>query len=118
MTAFCETPISVLGFFDNDEGAWSAVALEFDLWGYGDTKEESLEELKDAIEMQVSFSEFKENPDLLLHPALPMYFRMFAQAAESSLRANASHQEAEENTFTGGFPFPRFQDNNNNFAIG
>ncbi len=67
--------------------------------------------------MQMSFSEFKDNPELLLHPALPMYYRIFAQTAESSLRANASHQAVEGNTFAGGFPFSHFQ-NNNNFAIG
>ena len=115
MTGFCETPINVLGFFNEDDGVWSVVALELDLWGFGDSKEESLQELVEIIEMQVNFSEYKENPELLLHPAPAMYFRMHAQASENALRANAFHREQEEDTFAGGIPFPQFQ-NNHNFA--
>jgi len=50
MNEICETPINILGFFNENEGVWSAVALELDLWGYGETKEESIEELVEMIQ--------------------------------------------------------------------
>ncbi|VAW63651.1 hypothetical protein MNBD_GAMMA10-2973 [hydrothermal vent metagenome] len=102
MNEICETPINILGFFNENEGVWSAVALELDLWGYGETKEESIEELVEMIQAQQSFSEFKENPDLLLRSAPAMYFHMYAQAHEEALRANIRHEKIERDTFAGG----------------
>ncbi len=117
MNAICETTINILGFFDKEEGAWSAVALELDLWGFGDTKEESLQELVEMIEAQMGFSEFKENPDLLLRPAPAMYFHMHAQAQEEALRASIHHEKTERDTFAGGFPLSSLTEKNNNFAV-
>ncbi len=115
MDKICETTINILGFFDKEENIWSAVALELDLWGYGDTKDESLKEIIEAIQAQIGFSEFKNNPDLLLHPAPAMYFHMYAQAQNEALQAGVYHNAIERDTFAAGIPFPT--DSNSRYAV-
>lgn len=111
MKKICESSINILGFFDKEEGGWSAVALELDVWGFGDTKEESLDELIEAIQAQIGFTEFKDNPDMLLRSAPAMYFRMHAQAQEELLRAKIHHEEIDRDTFAGAIPLPNITDN-------
>ena len=71
--AFCETPISVLGY--QEDGEWVALALEMDLRGYGDTFETAMDDLKDHVLMQISFALQKGDPEMIFHPAEATYFR-------------------------------------------
>ena len=82
---FSEVNISVLGFQEGNE--WAAIALEMDLRGYGATFEAALAELEELVEMQISFSHFKQDPDLVFHPAEPAYWRLYAQVNQERLRA-------------------------------
>lgn len=84
-TTFNSVHISVLGFEEEDQ--WVAIALEMDLRGYGTTFEEALAELEELVEMQISFSHFKRDPDLIFHPAEPTYWRLYAQVNQDRLRA-------------------------------
>ena len=95
-TTFCGVHISVLGFEEEDQ--WVAIALEMDLRGYGTTFEEALAELEELVEMQISFSHFKRDPDLIFHPAEPTYWRLYAQVNQYHLRAlsNAIEDTAPE----------------------
>ena len=116
MVDFCESPISVLGFQQKD-GEWASVALELDLWGYCDTKEESAQELLDMVNMQLGFAEYKDNPDLIFRPAPVEYFQIFAEVKARFLRAKAEHETPDEHYFAGGFPFPNNIENSNGFAV-
>src|SRR5688572_18379668 len=61
------------------EGAdWVAHCLEFDLMGDGATRKEALDQLGEAIGLQVKASLQHNNPKNLFSPADGKYFQMFA----------------------------------------
>jgi hypothetical protein len=104
-TNFCEGTINVLGYREDDE--WVALALEMDLRGYGDTFEAALEELFECVTMQISFAQFKGEPDMILHPAASEFFSLFAQVRQDILQAitrSGSMQDMEYHA--GGIPIP------------
>lgn len=69
-------PIRIV--FYRDEGSWFAHCLEFGLLGDGPTKQEALEQLAEAIRLQVEASVEHGNPANLFMPADGKYFEMFA----------------------------------------
>lgn len=69
-----ELAINVLGV--REDGAWCAIALEMSLRGYGETFQEALDELTQAMEAQVSFAVQHDNLDQIFIPAEPHYFRL------------------------------------------
>lgn len=102
---FCGATVSVLGF--REDGSWVALALEMDIRGYGDTFEEALEEMAECIDMQVNFSTFKGQPDMIFHPAAPEYFNLFAQVRGDFLRAAATATDTSDMEYQiGGIPVP------------
>jgi predicted RNase H-like HicB family nuclease len=69
-------PIRVVFYLD--EADWVAHCLEFGLLGDGPTKEQALEELLEAIRLQIDASIKYNNPSNLFSPADGKYFEMFA----------------------------------------
>lgn len=67
--------LRVVGYMK--EGDYVAHCLEMDLIGVGSNFNEALEELKANIDSQCSFAVFKDNPDLLWHPAEEKFFEIF-----------------------------------------
>lgn len=100
---FCESIFSVLGY--HEDGEWVALALELDLRGYGATWEEALDELTDCIVMQISFAEYKNQPEMIMHPADSTYFALFAQVKNDRMR-NLYARNAEPEYQTGGLQAP------------
>lgn len=68
--------LNVLGY--HSDGQWVALALEMDLRGYGETFDEACEDLTDLVGMQISFSRFKGQPELIWKAAEPIWFERFA----------------------------------------
>lgn len=83
MTEIFKIAISVLGYREDDK--WVALALEMDLRGYGDTFQESLEELQNLVYMQLSFAIQKEQMDLINHPADAVWFNLFSEIRREEL---------------------------------
>lgn len=69
-------PIRIV--FYRDDGSWIAHCLEFDLLGDGETREAALEQLAQAIRIQLEATRDYGNPANLFAPAEGKYFRMFA----------------------------------------
>lgn len=102
---FCGATVNVLGFREDD--SWVALALELDIRGYGDTFEEALQEMVECIDMQINFATFKEQPDMVFHPAAPEYFSLFAQVRNDFLRAAAISADTTDMEYqVGGVPIP------------
>ncbi len=103
---FCGVTISVLGYRENNE--WAALALEMDLRGYGSTFEDALTDLSDHIGMQISFAEYKEDTDMIFHPAAPEFYQLFAQVREDRLRhlASSAGVQGDHEYEVGGLPLP------------
>src|SRR5665213_1268288 len=73
-------PFRVLFYKDGDD--WIAHCLEFNLLGDGANKEEALQQLSEAIVLQVEASVELGNPANLFKPADPRLFMMFAAASD------------------------------------
>ena len=57
--------LDVLGVREDD--AWCAIALEMSLRGYGETFDDALDALVEAIEAQVTFAVQHDNLDQIFH---------------------------------------------------
>ena len=86
-----ELAINVLGV--REDGAWCAIALEMSLRGYGETFQEALNELTQAMEAQVSFAVQHDNLDQTFIPAEPHYFRLYADMKREALKRKLSNLE-------------------------
>ena len=64
--------------FYKEEGAWIAHCLEFDLIGDGDTQQEAVQQLCEAIVLQMEATIEHKNPANLFTPADGKFFEMFA----------------------------------------
>lgn len=74
-------PIRIV--FYQEEGAWIAHCLEFDLVGDGATRESALGRLSQAIQIQLEATLDYGNPANLFHPADGKFFQMFAAVNDS-----------------------------------
>ncbi len=83
-----ELSLRVLVYRDEDEnGKWAALALEMDLRGYGDDPDAALNELREAVEAQVSFALFNNDPSMINFPAEKKYFEVFDKVHSKSISA-------------------------------
>jgi len=62
----------------NEKGKWRAVALEMDIWGFGNTAEGAINNLNELIAIQIEFAAEKKKPSLLDHPTDKKWFELWA----------------------------------------
>lgn len=97
--------LNVLGY--QEETNWVALALEMDLRGYGETFEKALSDLADLVRMQISFSRFKNQPELIWRAAEPIWFERFAEVRRDYLEALVRQTEPSEPEYAiAGLPIP------------
>jgi hypothetical protein len=103
-----ETPaimLNVLGY--HEDGEWVALALEMDLRGQGKTFDEAFEDLADLVGMQISFSRFKGEPELIWKAAEPIWFERFAATRREYLEALVREVAMSEPEYSvAGLPIP------------
>ena len=80
-----EVKVNVL-IIPDDNNWWTAVALELSLLGEGNTPEEALKELGEAVEAQVSFAVQNDSLDSIFTPAAKEYFEIFDQVKTEVLK--------------------------------
>lgn len=87
--------VSVIVFRDepSPEDAWTALALEMSVRGYGPTPDKAVEDLIELLQAQVSFAIHQGHPESVWHPAEPAYWQMFEEARRSHFLAEASGTE-------------------------
>ena len=84
--------INVLG--TREDGMWCAIALEMSLRGYGETFEEALDELRRAIEAQISFAVQHDTVDQVFIPTEPHYFKLYADLKRETLKRRLLARDA------------------------
>ena len=96
--------LSVYGF-QNDDQSWSAVGLEVGIWGEGKTFDEACDNLWELIKMQISFAVYMDKPEMILHPADPIYFDLFEKQRDRQIH---SYMETTEPSgrYACGVPLP------------
>ena len=101
--------VRVLGL--HEDGEWCAIALDMSLRGYGATFEEALEELRDAIEDQVSFAVQHNTLDEIWIPADPQYVELYQRARQKGMRQYLESEDdgvgADEEYAASDMPLPR-----------
>jgi len=75
----------VLGFYDEQEREWNAIALEMDIWGRGKTLQKAYEELEDLVLMQISFAIYQGKPEMIWRNVDPIYFQHFTDEVSRQL---------------------------------
>lgn len=79
--------LDVLGL--EEDGRWSAIALDMSIADHGETFDEALESLRDALKAQFEFAFSKEGGAQLrgnlFTPAEGRYFRMFRDARRKEM---------------------------------
>jgi hypothetical protein len=70
-----------------DDGEWAARALELDLLGYGKTQDEAINNLKEAVESQITFAHQMNDAGLLPFPSEPEYFKRWEEAQTTAVRS-------------------------------
>jgi len=93
-----QMPLRVVFYYHEDQ--WVAHCLEFDLVGCGETRDEALELLTDAIAIQFEVSAETGNSANLFQPADGRYFEMFARGRPTHVaRTNLAIGEIETREF-------------------
>ncbi len=79
------TPLHVVFYYEQDR--WIAHCLQFDLIGDGDTKDEAIQSLYDAISLQIEATLESRNFANLFSPAEGRVFDMFARGRNVAVGA-------------------------------
>lgn len=74
---------NVLGW--TKDGEWNAIALEFDLVASGKDFEEALEDLRELVDMQVSFAYERGHPETIWKRAPERYYERFSRTWANQL---------------------------------
>lgn len=87
------TPLKIplRAVFYREGASWIAHCLEFDLIGDGDTKEQALEQLLEAIILQLEASVRYDNLKNLFTPADGEFFRKYAAGKKSDIATGLLH---------------------------
>ena len=79
--------IRCMAFPSLDEGnKWCAVALEMDIWGFGNTAEEAMKDLDELVEIQIEFAAGKKRLSVLDHPADKKWFQLWDKKREEEIK--------------------------------
>jgi hypothetical protein len=79
--------IQIRVLISKEDGEFIARALEMDLLGYGKTEKDAVEELKHAVESQISFARQMNDNSLIPFPADAEYFKRWDAAQRAVLES-------------------------------
>ena len=89
--------LRVLGYLE--DGHWAAHCLEMDIVGFGSTFHKARKHLQELIEIQLGFAMYKNQPELLNHPAPARLFELYAQLHEACLRRYPEPLPSQDRAF-------------------
>ncbi len=96
--------ISVLGY--HEDGEWVALALEMDLRGRGSTFKDAVENLAHLVAMQISFAQFKGQPDMIWRAAEPVWFQRYADIRRERMALLEEEPHDDDEYQIAGMPVP------------
>ncbi len=68
---------------DESDYKWFAVALEMDVWGFGNTKTEAMDDLKESVATQIEFATARGEAEMLEHLAHKKWFDLWEDVERS-----------------------------------
>ncbi len=84
--ALDEFKLTLRVLITKEESEWTAHALEMDLMGTGSTRDEALQDLRNAIISQVEFARQQNKIELIDFPAERKLFDLWEETQRSTLR--------------------------------
>lgn len=87
-----ETDIRALVSLSTDEDSdykWSAVALDMDIWGFGNTEQEALMDLEELTQIQIEFATERGEYQILDHPAEKKWFDLWDEAEAAKTKRHS-----------------------------
>jgi hypothetical protein len=90
--------LSIRALVYPDEDGFTARALEMDLLGFGKTEGDAIEDLKNAVEAQISFAQQIHDASLLGFPAEKEYFERWENAQAQALNCRIAGGKAQRDT--------------------
>ena len=97
------TQVRCIAFPSPDEdGKWCAVALEMDIWGFGNTAEEAMSDLDELIQIQIEFAVGKKKLSILDHPTDRKWFELWDKLQEIKIPQIIT-QEKPSSNFSSSF---------------
>ncbi|MYA95587.1 MAG: hypothetical protein F4X91_04165 [Nitrospinae bacterium] len=69
-----------------EDGMWCAIALDMSLRGYGETQDQAVESLTEAVEAQLSFAVQHDTLDDIFVPAEPSYHALYESVKRDSVK--------------------------------
>jgi hypothetical protein len=102
-----EISVDALGMYHHKDGNWSFVAVNMDIWGYGNTEEEAFNAMVEAVGAQVSFALHKKDMSLIDFPAEDKYLQKYKETKLEALYNSLSEkEEKKENSNVAASIFP------------
>ena len=80
--------VSVIVF--REDSGWTALALEMNIRGYGQTEKGAIKDVMEMMLAQVSFAVQMGHPESVWHPAEAKYWQMFSEARRRRFVAELS----------------------------
>jgi len=101
-----ETTIPIRVVVYRDEGSWVSHALDMDVVGCGDSEQEAFDQMRDAVESQITFCRQKKIDPIQHAPR--KYFEMWTQVQEAVLQraAKIAKKKAFDDRFARFLDFP------------
>jgi hypothetical protein len=96
--------VSVVVF--REDSAFTAVALEMDVRGYGPTSADAIADLMEMLEAQVNYAVEMGHPETVWHRAEEQYWSMFEDARRQRFVANVMGIEPPTDPFADMIPLP------------
>ena len=69
-----------------EDGMWCAIALDMSLRGYGESQDQAVESLTEAVEAQISFAVQHDTLDEIFVPAEPSYHALYESVKRDSVK--------------------------------
>jgi hypothetical protein len=86
--------VSVIVYRENS--AWTALALEMSIRGYGPNREAAIKDLIGMLAAQITFAVQMGHPESVWHPAEHQYWQMFNEARRKRFLAETSGTDAPD----------------------
>ena len=89
-----------------EDSSWTALALEMDIRGYGDSAQAAIEDVVEVVMAQVTFAVQMGHPQNAWHAAEEKYWRMFKEARRERFVAEVSGTEPPTDRIVEMVPLP------------
>ena len=92
-----------------EDAKWCAIALDMSLRGYGETQDQAVESLTEAVEAQISFAVQRDTLDEIFVPAEPSYHSLYESVKRDSVKRHLKSKPPHSlpDIFSCDVPLPR-----------